>query len=235
MNEIHPQDLLPAYALGSLDADEQEKVNRHLQQCESCRRELVELENVNAWLAHAVPQRDSRNTLRERVLKLSRQQQRLSRFEVLLNRWPRLVPTVALGSMVICLLTGMAGILFWFASPSTKSVGPFDQMRIVTMKGTVSPHAIGRLLTTPNSTRGILIVYDLPPLSLENQYQLWLIRDGQRTNGGVFSVAEDGSANIQLSASKPLLGYDSFGVTIEPYGGSLGPTGLKVMGGEVDL
>ena len=233
MTEYHPNDLLPAYILGSLEPDEQEKVQRHLQQCVVCKAEAAKLENVSTLLASAVPAQKPRPVLRERVLKRCQPQQRLAWFDVLLDHWPRLVPTLAVGSLAICFMAGVSSLLFWFAS-TTKSTDPFAQLQVVTMTGTqTATHAAGRLLVAPNSTQGLLIVYDLPPLSADLQYQLWLIRDGQRANGGVFSVAEDGSGHFQISASQPLIVFDSFGVTIEPYGGSAAPTGQKVMEGRV--
>jgi anti-sigma factor RsiW len=39
----HPDDLLPAYALGSLEADETEAVERHLATCRQCAAEVDRL------------------------------------------------------------------------------------------------------------------------------------------------------------------------------------------------
>jgi anti-sigma-K factor RskA len=60
-----------------------------------------------------------------------------------------------------------------------------------------------------------------------------LIRDGQRTNGGVFSVNPDGYASLELYSPLPLIQYQAIGITIEPWGGSPGPTGPKVLGGDL--
>jgi anti-sigma-K factor RskA len=49
----------------------------------------------------------------------------------------------------------------------------------------------------------------------------------------VFSVDEEGYANLSIKSEMPLSGYDRFGITIEPFGGSLGPTGDKVLGGDL--
>ena len=59
----------------------------------------------------------------------------------------------------------------------------------------------------------------LPQLGPEQQYQLWLIQDGQRTSGSVFSVDEDGYRRIKIESPLPLQDYESFGITIEPAGG----------------
>ena len=72
----------------------------------------------------------------------------------------------------------------------------------------------------------------MEPLDDAQQYQLWLIRDGERTSGGVFSVSQSGYTAMQVYSREPLASFDAFGITIEPYGGSPGPTGDKVLGGD---
>jgi len=57
--------------------------------------------------------------------------------------------------------------------------------------------------------------------------------NGKRTNGGVFSVDQDGYAVMEVYAPQPLSAYPQFGITVEPAGGSPAPTGEKVMGGKV--
>jgi anti-sigma-K factor RskA len=80
---------------------------------------------------------------------------------------------------------------------------------------------------------GSLAVTHAPLLTEDQQYQIWLIQDGVRTSGGVFSVNEDGYGNLMVSAEQPLDSFQSFGVTIEPLGGSPQPTGEKILGGEL--
>ena len=79
---------------------------------------------------------------------------------------------------------------------------------------------------------GTLVVDGLPVLTEAEQYQLWLIRDGERTDGGVFSVDRRGYGSMWVHADEPLDSFDSFGVTLEPAGGSPGPTGPRMLGGE---
>jgi anti-sigma-K factor RskA len=93
------------------------------------------------------------------------------------------------------------------------------------------PQAQGYLMVFDNENYGTLVVEDAPLLDAEHQYQLWLIRDGKRTSGGVFSVDQAGYGTLQVSANMPLESFPTFGVTIEPTGGSPGPTGKKVLGG----
>ena len=112
--------------------------------------------------------------------------------------------------------------------------GAQGELITVALNGTkIAPNAAGMLVMDTHGEYGVLVVDSLPQLTNDQQYQLWLIEDGQRTSGGIFSVNEGGYGSIVLvSPQRPLTEYPSFGITIEPAGGSPGPTGDKVLGGE---
>jgi anti-sigma-K factor RskA len=94
---------------------------------------------------------------------------------------------------------------------------------------------LGVLVISESGMDGTLVVRPPAEFGGAYQYQLWLIRGGQRTSGGVFSIRDekDGYGYLVVQAPDSLLSYDSFGVTIEPHGGSPGPTGNKVMGSDL--
>jgi anti-sigma-K factor RskA len=104
-------------------------------------------------------------------------------------------------------------------------------MRTINLVGTEkAPQATGLLVMSVDGERGTLVVDGLTPLGEDQEYQLWLIQDGQRTSGGVFSVNRKGYGSLWVSSPQPLSTYSGFGITIEPAGGSPGPTGDKVLG-----
>ena len=106
-----------------------------------------------------------------------------------------------------------------------------SEFQMVAMAGTAKqPGASGLMVISPDGADGTLTVDGLTVLPVEKQYQLWLVKDGKRTNGGVFSVDEKGYAAVVIHAPLPLSSYTTFGITIEPAGGSPGPTGDKVLG-----
>ncbi len=107
-------------------------------------------------------------------------------------------------------------------------------MQLVALANTQnSPGAVGTMIMDPNGKYGTLVVDNLATLDPSKQYQVWLIKGGERTSGGVFSVNPDGYASLELHAASPLAQFDSIGITIEPTGGSPGPTGAKVLGGDL--
>jgi hypothetical protein len=91
----------------------------------------------------------------------------------------------------------------------------------------------GVLLLRSTTSEAVLIVLDLPPLRPDRAYQLWLLRDGGRDNGGVFQVDERGFGIMRIQAPMPFASYQRVGITEEPSGGSSGPTTSRVIGGKL--
>ncbi|RMF28236.1 MAG: anti-sigma factor, partial [Chloroflexi bacterium] len=136
----------------------------------------------------------------------------------------------------LLLIVGLAllNLLLWQRLSRLEKMAAGPEMHIVALVGTeAAPDAHGIVVISGDGEYGSLIVEKLPPLSPEKQYQLWLIQNGQRTSGGVFSVTPEGYGVMEISSPRPLLEYSAFGITIEPAGGSPGPTGAKVLGGSL--
>lgn len=80
---------------------------------------------------------------------------------------------------------------------------------------------------------GILEANDFPPLAPGMAYQLWLIKDGQRTSGGLFTVSDTGSGTLIFTPPDTLEAFDGMGITPEPASGSPGPTAPPVVTGSL--
>lgn len=233
MNDKHPDDLLAAFALDCLDPQEKRAVTKHLAGCPECRNKLQLFEETASHLAYAVPALEPPPRLKNRLLQKCRPRQEFSWFTTLLARWPRLIPTTSLAACVLAIFFASTSLLLWQQSGGLDS-RTLANVQIVALQGTERmPSAVGQLLIDDKSGEGRLLVRAMQPLAATLQYQLWLIRDGQRTSGGVFSVAQSGRASLTIHSSLLLSQYDSLGVTIEPFGGSKGPTGHKVLGGKM--
>ncbi|MAG36970.1 MAG: hypothetical protein CL878_12105 [Dehalococcoidia bacterium] len=90
-----------------------------------------------------------------------------------------------------------------------------------------APTAKGRFYMVPTDRTAVFVVEGLPAPQPGRIYQLWLIRDGERASGGLFAVDELGRARFLVQAPLALGTYETIGVTDEPMGGSLGPTGQR--------
>jgi anti-sigma-K factor RskA len=100
------------------------------------------------------------------------------------------------------------------------------------LQGTeIAARSSGRLYGKADQSSFLLAVHNLPKLEPGKAYQVWLVSaSGERTNGGVFSLDNQGYGWLVIFPPKPLNEYRSIGITVEPEGGSPGPTGPRVMG-----
>lgn len=230
--EEHVFDLLPAYALGCLDHEDDLRVGEHLAGCKVCRGELESYRALVADLPFAVSESDPPPDLKETILQRARQTKRIPPAAPKIAWWQRL-PSWSMVSLVLILVLGASNLLLW-GRLNTLESRQQTSLRAVLLQGTTdAPKATGLLVISLDGVHGTLVVDRLPVLNESQQYQVWLTKDGKRTSGGVFSVDEKGYKGLYLRSPEPLASYTSVGITIEPAGGSPGPTGEKVLGGNL--
>jgi anti-sigma-K factor RskA len=221
------RDQIPAYALDSLDAAEAADLALHLEGCPTCRDELVAFRAVVDALALAARDADPSPTVRRRLLataaadraaRTARPRGR-SIFRPARRAWA----VYALAALAIVLVGGLLWVTFGAAgglrSPRAVILNPTED----------APGASGELQFSRDSRAATLTVVGLPVLPDAQQYQLWLVRDGVRDSGAIFSVNENGWAETPVTLLYPAADYERFGITIEPAGGSPGPTGEGVL------
>jgi anti-sigma-K factor RskA len=95
--------------------------------------------------------------------------------------------------------------------------------------------AFGRVYIDPETSEGMLMVRNLPPLPPGKVYQLWVAGDdGQRESAGVLTWTDkSGNGYTLIKCPEKLSRWQSFGVTQEPAGGSKEPTTPRVLGGTI--
>jgi anti-sigma-K factor RskA len=236
-------DLLPAYALDCLSPDEREQVRQHLETCTSCQTELRTFQGVTGQLAAAVMQRTPPPALKERVM---REAAGLSGFMPHTNHvprevwwkkldrgWPLSGPVFQWVTLFLVLVLAGGNLFLWQKLSQSRS-GLGQDFKSVELSGTTfAPGAGGIFVISSDGSFGTLITDGMPPLKEDQAYQLWLVRDGKRTNGGVFTVKPNGYGTLVVRTSRSLLDFTSLGITIEPASGSPAPTGEKVLGGNL--
>jgi anti-sigma-K factor RskA len=234
-NEAHIPDLLPAYVLNSLEADEAKQVEEHLSGCLICRNELESFQATADQLSFAVPVANPSPELRDRLMQrvqATRPQPRASIPAPARSWLERLLPAWSLASLVLILALAGFNLLLWQRVNHLESFTSPGGMRAVPLlASTLASHATGFVLISEDGDSGALIVDGLPPLGESQQYQLWLIRDGERTSGAVFSTDEKNYGGTRIRAPRSLREYAAVDITIEPTGGSSQPTGARVLGG----
>lgn len=105
--------------------------------------------------------------------------------------------------------------------------------RVVALAGTPdAPDASGALYAGPES--GLLVLRNLPPLPDDQTYELWLIPgEGAPIPAGLVQVAAEGGNTFAIALAGQPTDYAAVGLSIEPAGGSLAPTGPIVLLGTV--
>jgi anti-sigma-K factor RskA len=145
-------------------------------------------------------------------------------------RWP-IRPVWALIGLFLILVFLFSSLWLWQEVSQLEAPAP-EIMQTIPLKGTeVAPAASGLIVISLNGEHGTLVVDRLPSIDAAQQYQLWLVQDGQRDSGAVFSINKDGYGSVWVSSPQALSSYSTFEVTIEPTGGSPSLTGAKVLSG----
>ena len=93
--------------------------------------------------------------------------------------------------------------------------------------------ARGMMLVSRTGTQALLLVLNLPPLPPDEVYQVWLIKDGQKHDVGTFTVDSTGFGQTVIIPVAPVRKFEAIGITVEPAGGSTGPTGINVLQGDL--
>jgi anti-sigma-K factor RskA len=233
VNSAHVTESIPAFALECLDPEERELVARHLARCPDCQAELRAYQRLVGDLSLAVPGATPPAGLRQKILHKAiapslqpvTQPGILSRlghfFRAALPAWGGV-------SLLLVVALVISNIVAWQQVQSRPNPSTFH---VVTLTSTDSSQKATALLVISDGGKyGTLVTDNMTVLGSQQQYQLWLIKDGQRTSGGVFSVNSSGYGWLKVESQTSLLDFQSFGVTIEPKGGSAGPTGVKVLG-----
>lgn len=234
-NETHVLDLLPAYALGSLDADEADRVKQHLLSCWICRAESSTFQDVAEQLSFSAPVAAPSPDLKDRLFQRVQSVRPQPRVPAQASRRPwleRLLPAWGLASLGLIIALAAFSLSLWQRLNQLEFITAPGGMRAIPLSAAdAASNATGFVIVSGDGENGALVVDGLPPLEADRQYQLWLIRDGERTSGAVFSTDEENYGGMRIKVAGSLLEYSAVDITIEPAGGSPQPTGALVLGG----
>jgi anti-sigma-K factor RskA len=248
MSQEEARALLGAYALGALGKGERDAVEAQLQASAELRAELAEHQRALSRLTQAEPQLELPTAMKADLFTRlgaspintpTPQPKRKAGLWESLTRGIA-VPRFALAAAVLVAALGLGGLGYRVVQLSNQRAAQRQALDLITDTSAVSvklkarpaaPNAAGRIRYKPNSNIGILETWDLPVLEANRIYQLWLVYpDNTRDTGALFKiVSEDGTATVLIMAPKAFGTYTNFGISIEPDGGSPGPTGPGVL------
>ena len=232
-DETHVLDLLPAYALGSLEADEVRYVEEHLRNCSTCRAKANDWQTLAEQLSFAtpiaIPPSNLRKRLMQRIQTVRSQQQPPPARPAKQPRMQQLFPIWGLTSLCLIIALAVVNLSLWQRLNHLEFMTAPGGMWAVPLNG--ASGATGFLLIGADGMNGALVVDRLPPLQDDQKYQVWLTSDGQTVSGALFSTDEESYGWARIHVDKSIFEYSTIDVTIEPSEGSLRPTGTKVLDG----
>jgi len=214
-------DLIPAYALGALDEDERAAVEALLPTDPEARRLLAEYHELADLLPLAAPAVRAPAHLQADLRQRLAARPQLTR-PVYRRTWlPVLVGTAA--ALVL-----LAVALLLLARPGDPGAALYQRLiaqsgaRELALEAGLEPATTGALVASADGREAVIRVENLPAISTDQTFQLWLVEDtGDRRSGGLFRFANPNTANyIVVPLDKPLEQYTAFGVSLEPAGGS---------------
>lgn len=98
-----------------------------------------------------------------------------------------------------------------------------DEYKLVTLAGTPTHRtARARVLFNKATHRVYVDVQQLPALPADKQYQLWALDKGKPIDAGMLTAAT--TAGDGMQEMKNITSAQTFAMTVEPKGGSVGPT-----------
>lgn len=97
-----------------------------------------------------------------------------------------------------------------------------------------NPAPLATLLCDPAGQVALLTVEHFPIAPPDKVYQLWMRQNGQPVNIGLFTVDANGAHTAVLMTPDNIANFEAAGITLEPLGGSIKPTGQTIVRGTLD-
>lgn len=239
--DTHVRELISGYVLGCLNEEELILVSEHLTDCPACQAELQNYEPIVGQLALAAPDAAPSSALKDRLLAQIQADAEpthrpiTSWWRSLFNLTGRLGIVWTGVGLILILVLAVSNLLLWQRVNRLEPLSQPDRMQAIALDSAgLVPEASGIVTISADGRDGALIVDRFQQLEPEKEYQLWLIRNGQRTSGAIFSVDESGYGGTRIRAPRPLSDYSAVEVTIEPAGGSDRPTGEIILIGSLN-
>jgi len=232
MTTIELHTLSGAYVLHALTPEEAERFEEHLAACAACQTEVGELQAAAAELGASEAVSPPPH-LKARILaaadRLAQLPPRVSSTgpePSPASKWgPRLLAAAAV--VTVAIAAGIVGYDQIQGSSDDQMAAPVSQVfeapdaRTTTVE--TSNGGEVAVATSGSLNRMAVDTDELPPLSEEQVYQLWTLRDGTAHSAGLLEDVDDGAA-----MDMPAEGSD-VAITIEPAGGSEQPSTSPVV------
>jgi anti-sigma-K factor RskA len=234
---------LALHALGVLEGDDRAALEKHLEACAPCRRELEQLRGDTALMALSTagptPPQRARRRLLDAVAREPRRASAPAR-----QGWWTLVPwaaaaalaagLVAVGLQDLNLQRRIAGLLNQAAQQQAElqqarevvsTLTATDAMRVTLVAAKTPPQPEGKAIYVRDRSSLIFLASNFQSLPAQKAYELWLIPIiGAPIPAGLFKPDAHGSATVINPPLPTGVEAKAFAITVEPESGSAAPT-----------
>jgi anti-sigma-K factor RskA len=260
MTHQQASELLAVFALDAVDSDEQELIEAHLAECPRCRAELDAHRDVAAALGNSVeqlpeglwssiasrlpaPPAEEPPPMPTLLREGSAHEERTAAPFRTPSPAPRRVSrgrlfSVASLAVAAAAVAAVLGVNLVHANDQISSLhnaAPASAVAALKVPGhkvvdaeTAQNVELARFVVVP-SGQGYLLKSNLPTLPSAKTYQLWGIINGQAISLGLLGQDPHGAAFTWGGSAQP----SKLGITVEPAGGSVVPTGSMLAAGTV--
>ncbi|MEA1010624.1 MULTISPECIES: anti-sigma factor [Bacillus cereus group] len=239
-------DHLLSYVTNTFDDREQRKFQEHLKTCPKCQAEYSSMQEAWEALHFDFEEKEVPATLKAEVFDFIFVHEQTSRDNIVtakLKEWTVLLrkqftplATVLLGIMVVITVAVTIENSQLKIQSEAKHELNSDPIKVISTRPLVSSdqnheNTKGNIFVMQQGDKKKLVVQadHLPQVKNSEVYQVWLLKDGERKNAGIFKPDETGSGLLTYEISQKQ-SFDNIGITIEPDSNSTKPLGKKVLG-----
>ncbi|WHX26323.1 anti-sigma factor [Virgibacillus halodenitrificans] len=234
---------LLSYMADTLKEEDRESFEAHMKKCDACRKEYAEL--IDSWeaLQFDFEEQQVPESLKADVFDFVFNDKEEEKNRNLIDKirdWGILLRnqfTPLSASLVFTLVIATAILMFINGqSGNVEQMAGNQQAEIMTSLNLKSANdelqgagGYAYVVQQDNSKKLVVQVDGLPKLAGSHTYQVWLLKDGERVNAGIFNTDESGAGILTytLPAEED---FDQIGITREPSLDHTQPEGQKVMG-----
>lgn len=241
--------MVPAFVLGALDSDERAYVEQHLEACPGCQQLVAEYRQISDGLLHLAPTTAAPPGLWaniEAALEPANQPNALDRLMAPFRHRSEIgkLAVGLAGAGVVLMNILLLGRIDVLRQGQQQLQAQVDRnqtaMAVLTYPTSQAVDfqneaIFGTLVFDPGRPIAVLYAWGLEPLAADQTYQAWLVDDGgSRVSAGTFEPEVGNQFSVVLLRGPHALeDFISLGVTIEPAGGSAGPTSDPVLNVEL--
>ncbi|MBU8878064.1 anti-sigma factor [Bacillus sp. FJAT-29790] len=237
-------DNLLLYIANELNDNKQMEFEEHLNHCTECTKEYKELSQAWSALQFDYIETDVPESLKEEVLDFVFKHDTDSLYEPLFSKLKEFVRvlqkqfTPFTAGIITLLFIAMAGLGIWSVQQTIHQEAipknePIEILSAIPLKASEHSHLKtgGMAYIVQQGSRKNLVVqvYQLPKIEGSEVYQVWILKNSKREDGGIFKPDENGYGKLTYQLAEGQI-FDQIGITVEPDSNSTQPRGVRIVG-----